>query len=304
MTPWNVAWTRGNGCQPLANVLGEGTATAIRDDLGRACVDERVDLLIARRLSNFSLVPVVVPHSLDLDTVASVTVAIGDGPHSPLAVAVGHRIAAALAVGWEVVTAYRGEAELSEGLGRLARLAGPYPSAQREAIETKEAGGITDRLSPDSLLVLGAAGGSWFQRQLFGPGHRLTVTAPGGTVAVRSAPRRCFHALGDRHGTVVGPQMPVSEARRIFDLAVIPVAEAGRLVGIVRNQSLAEKAEDEVVADVMESPVSVAATEPISVAIELAGFLDGGPVPVTGSGGELLGVVDVGAGLAQELTDV
>ena len=91
---WNVGWTRGHGCQPLASVLGDGVATAIRDDLGRACVNERIDLLVARRLTSFDLVPVVVPHSVELDTVEIVTVAVSDGPHSPLAVAAAARLAA------------------------------------------------------------------------------------------------------------------------------------------------------------------------------------------------------------------
>ena len=232
---------------------------AIRDDLGKVCVADRVDLLVARRLTSFDLVPVVVPHSVDLDAIESVSVAVSDGPNSPLAVAVADRVAATLGVEWEVVTAYRTDTGLSEALGRLARLAEQHPSAKQEAIETSSASGLTDRLSDNSLLVLGAAGGSWLQRQFFGPGHRLTVNAPGGTVAVRSAPRRCFHALDDRHGAVVGPHMPATEAYRIFQIPAIPVAESGRLIGIVRTAGLNGAAADVTVADVMEPPVSVAA---------------------------------------------
>lgn len=290
---WNVAWTRGQGCQPLAELLADGSANAVRDDLSRACVTERIDLLVARRLTSFDLVPLVVPHSLDLDAVESVTVAVSDGPHSPLAAEVADRIASTLSVDWEIVTAYRDSSEMPEANGRLARLAERHPSAKQEAFETRHATDLTDRLSPKGLLVLGAAGGSWLQRQFFGPGHRLTVAAPGGAVAVRSAPRRCFHALDDRHGAVVGPHMLVVDARRVFDLAAIPVAEAGHLVGVVRASTLAHSPDDATVGDVMEPPVSVAAKEPLAAAVELAEFLDGGPVPVTGSDGDLMGVVEL-----------
>lgn len=302
--PWNVGWTRGQGCQPLAEVLGAGTTTAIRDDLGRACMAERIDLLVARRLSSFDLVPVVVPHGVELDGIEAVTVAVSDGPHSPLAVAVAHRIATMLDVAWAAVTAYRTPDGQSDARERLARLAGPYPSAAQEALETADATAITDRLSETNLLVLGAAGGSWLQRLFFGPGHRLSVTAPGGTIAVRTAPRRCFHALDDRHGAVVGPHMPAPEARRIFGLTTIPVAESGELIGVVRASRLESVGRDETVADVMEAPISVAATEPLSAALELAEFLDGGPVPVTGAAGQLVGVIEVNHSTPLDLSDL
>ncbi len=301
---WNVAWTRGDGCRPLAQALSEGTAQPIRGDLALTCIELRTDLLVARRLTSFDLVPVVVPHALNLDNVESVTVAVSDGPHSPLAASVADRIASALGVEWEIVTAYRDSSEMPEADGRLARLAERHPSAKQEAFETRHAADLTDRLSPHALLVLGAAGGSWLQRQFFGPGHRLAVAAPGGTVAVRSAPRRCFHALDDRHGAVVGTHMLVSDARRIFDLAAVAVAEEGRLVGVVRAASLSPSQDNATVGDVMDPPVSVGVKEPLSAAIELADFLDGGPVPVTGSRGEILGVIDVTALEAEDLTEL
>jgi CBS domain-containing protein len=46
-----------------------------------------------------------------------------------------------------------------------------------------------------------------------------------------------------------------------------------------------------VVGDLMEPPISIDAAEPEEAAEEIRQFLDGGPVPVVGKGGRLLGVI-------------
>ncbi len=286
-----VAWTRGSACLPLAELLSEGPAIPLSGDIERSCVVDRVDLLVLRRMSRIDLVPTVVPHGVDFEEVTAVTAAIGEGPHSSLAAAVTDRVAAALGVPAELATVYRTEDESHSAISRLDRFAREYPGLRRRAVAARDARGLIDALSPSTLLVIGAPGGSWLQRQIFGPGHRLMVAAPGGALVVRNAARRCYHEAADPARVVVSPYLSVSDALTFMDHETVPVADAGRLVGIVRTAALRNAGPDSVVADAMEPPVSVAATEPAGAAIDLMDFLDDGPVPVIDKTGHLVGVI-------------
>lgn len=288
---WRVAWTRGDGCRPLAELLGDSPGRPIESNLRQVCVSDRVDLLVTRRLTSFDLVPLVVPQSVALGDVASVSVAVSGGPHSDLAASVAARIAARLGVPGELATAYRTANEHEDAMQRLERIGGAHPELDRRAIEASSAAALVDPLTADTLLVLGAPGGSWLQRQLFGPGHRLAVAAPGGVVIVRSAPRRCFQDTDPDSRHAVGPQLAVREALRLFADAVIPVAEGGKLVGIVRAATLRSAHKRTAIGDVMEPAVAVSATEPTEAAAELYEFLDGGPVPVVDEQGYFIGTI-------------
>ena len=101
-------------------------------------------------------------------------------------------------------------------------------------VRAKSAKALIATLEPDTLLVIGAPGGSWMQRQLLGPGNQLRHAAPGGVIVVRSAEPRCFQKA--KQGVVVSPWLQVEEARRItLDAAAVPVVADGILVGIVRG---------------------------------------------------------------------
>ncbi|MDX1690889.1 MAG: hypothetical protein R3290_07695, partial [Acidimicrobiia bacterium] len=151
------------------------------------------------------------------------------------------------------------------------------------------AAGLVETLAEDALLVVGAAGGSWLQRQLLGPGHRLLVNAPGGAVVVRDAPRRAFHRMVDAAGFGVGPGMAVRDAVQVVHHASVPVADGGKLVGIFRPAATHD--ESATVAEVMETPVSIRVDEPLEAASALRRFLEGGPVPVVDREADLAGVV-------------
>lgn len=289
--PWRVGWTRGGSCRALAEALGGSEAQHIGSNLAESCVDHRIDVLVAPRLSSFDLVPVAVPHDVDLTRVEAVTIAVSDGPHSELAVHLGARLAARLGVPGEIVTAHRTERELGAALSRLEYLALPYPRLDRRDLRVETPAALTEALEPGTLLVLGAPGGSWLHRHILGPGHRLAVAAPGGAVAVRSAPRRCFHGMLDGLGATVEPTMAAGEARRIIHAPSLPVTDAGRLVGIVRRRRLDRAAADALVATLMEPPVALSATEPLEAAGDLRERLDGGPVPVVGPTGRLIGTI-------------
>jgi len=248
-------------------------------------------MLVTRQLSSFDLVPVIVPHHVDLERVEAVTAAVGDGPHSQLAAAVASRLGAALDVPAELATVYRTPDEMPAALARLARLANSYPDLGRRAVSEPTAARLIDSLTPGTLLVVGAAGGSWLQRQLYGTGHRLLVTAPRGAVVVRSAPRRCYQGATDPTGFALGCHLSVRDALRLMRYPVAPVADEGLLVGVVRVTTLAEADPALPIAAVMEPPVAIAAIEPTTAAADLHEFFGDSPVPVVDTAGYLIGTI-------------
>lgn len=286
-----VAWSRGQGCLPLATHLADALPVQVTGDLRHSCVTQRIDLLVTRRLSSFDLVPVIVPHHLDLERVEAVTVAVGDGPHSQLAAAVGRRISTALDVPAELATVYRTPDEFPAALARLARLADSYPNLGRRAVNEPNAARLIDALTPGTLLIVGAPGGSWLQRQLFGTGHRLLVSAPGGAVVVRSAPRRCYQGAADPNGVALGRHLTVREALRLMRYPVVPVVDERLLVGVVRLTTLAEADPALPIAAVMEPPVAIEGIEPTSAVTHLREFFDHSPVPVVDTAGYLIGTI-------------
>jgi len=290
--PPRVAWTRGNGCLQLAELLSDGVPLSIGGDLPRACVERRVDLLVTRRLTNFDLVPTLVPHAFDETNVRAVTAAVADGPHTPLAAAVAARLGAALGVPAEVATVYRSADELPAAIQRLDGLGRPHPDIGRRAAHAPSAVHLIDTLSPETLLVVGAPEGSWFQRQLYGTGHRLLVSAPAGSVQVRSAPRRAFQAASDATGVAFGSHLTVADARRLVGHRTVPVADGGLLVGILRAAVLDGVPAHLTVADVMEPPVAAHSHHTLSEVEDLRAALDGGPIPIVDDAGYLLGIAN------------
>ena len=75
----------------------------------------------------------------------------------------------------------------------------------------------------------------------------------------------------------------------------MPVAESGRLVGVVRREALASADGGDAVASVMEPPRFARADEALDVAIGLRGFFRGSPVPVVDDDDTLIGVITASA---------
>jgi hypothetical protein len=271
--------------------VAEDAVIAARADLKTHCLAERIDLLVARRFTTFDLVPTVVPHDVSLDRVRSITAAVCDGPHSSLVAAIAARLSATLDVPAELVTVYRDAEELPDAVVRMAKLAAPHPEMGRRIAQSSTVAGVVDTLNSTTLLVVGAPGGSWIQRQLHGPGHRMISGAPGGVVVVRNAPRSCFHEAVDPAGIALGAGLAVEDARRIMATSSVPVAREGRLVGILRADALTSAPAGATVGDLMEPPVAVLATESIAAVDDLRAFLDDGPVPVVDGKARLVGVV-------------
>ncbi|MBN2113902.1 MAG: hypothetical protein JW785_07235 [Acidimicrobiia bacterium] len=298
---WSVVWTRGEGCPDLAHLLAGGEAQRAGPDLLVSCIEARADLLVGRKLASFDLVSMAVPYGFDPARVQTVVAAIAGGPHSVLAARVARRLAAALDVPAALVAASpdpNTDPTAEEALERAASL---VPIPEKRLLRAATPGAAGRALPPGSLLVLGAPGGTWWQRQFTGPGRQLRLGAPAGAVVVRRAPRRCFHQMAEP--TAMGVHMPAGEALRLAEAAVVPVAEEGRLVGLVRRPVLAAAAPATPLGALMEAPAFALAEDPLDVAVGLAPLFAGAAVPVVDSSGRLCGMIDPAAARAAEAAD-
>lgn len=289
LTGWSVVWTRGEGCPDLAGLLAGGDARRAGPDLRASCVEARADILVGRKLTSFDLVSMAVPYGFDPPRVESVVAAVAGGPHSLLAARVARRLSAALDVPASLVAASPEEAADLAAEEALERAAALIPITERRVLRAANPGAAVRALPPGSLLVLGAPGGTWWQRQFTGPGRQLRLGAPAGAVVVRRAPRRCFHYMEEP--AAMGVQMPAGEALRLAGTTLVPVAEEGRLVGLVRHRALRAADPATPLGRIMEAPAFALAEDPLDVVGGLSTFLDGGPVPVVDASGRLCGMV-------------
>jgi hypothetical protein len=284
---WTVVWTRGPGCADLAAVLSDGEPVHAKGDVRSACIAAGADLLVASSLTSFDLVSTVVPHHVDLERARAVVAAVAGGPHSALAARVAGRAAAELDIPGEVVSVSpddegdRRAAEMLETVGAEA------PELGRRLLRAGSARAVLDGLDTDTILVLGAPGGSWLQRQFFGPGKRLIGAAPDGVIVVRHSPVRCFQLM--EPAEAVGPELRVEDARRTLAVPTIPVVADGRMIGILRIAGLGDVPGDATAGAAMEDPVEVYVDDLTDDVAGLQRFLDGGPVPVVEADGRLVG---------------
>lgn len=287
---FSVVWTRGAGCAELAVALSSTQPARVQGDLRKACVDARADLLVTRKLAtSFDFVSVAVPHDFSPDRVAGVSAAVSSGPHSELAAMVALRLARALQVDAEMVSAYP-ESGARDGARRIVEaLAEAVPGLPFRVVQADGAAAIIDSLPAQALLVLGAPGGSWLQRAFFGRGARLLHRAAAGAVVVQNAPPRVYHHLIEPN--YVSLHLHAGEALRVMEHAVVPVLDEGRLVGVVRRSALERTAETSSVEAVMEAPIYIEAAASLAQAALVVGRLDGSPVPVVDGALRLIGSV-------------
>ncbi len=288
-TSWSVLWTRGEGCEALAEILGGEAAVFAEGNLRDQCLETRADLVVQRRLTSFDLVDSVASNHFDAARVTSIVAAIGGGPHSLLAGLVAERVAVSLQIPGSLVSASRELAEDAAVRENLDRIGEQVPSLDRQLQRVLSAGELLSTLDDGALLVLGAPGGSWLQRQFFGPGRQLIHAAPGGIVVVRSSPRRCFQEALPVEP--IAPWLSVMDAVRLGGPPVVPVAAHGMLVGLFRPDVGRESTGDATVQDVMEEPVFLGADDPVETAGDLRSFFGGAPIPVVDSDGRLIGAL-------------
>ncbi|MBM3695175.1 MAG: hypothetical protein FJW79_04495 [Actinobacteria bacterium] len=289
---WSVVWARGHGCPELADLLAGGRAIRTGPDLRASCVEARADLLVGRRLIPEDLVSLAVPYDFQPAAVRAVVAAVAGGPHSRLAAGVAQRLSAALDVPVSLLAVSPEPGADSRAWEALERAGDGLASAERSVRRAANPGAAVRALPPGSLLVLGASEGTWWRRHLAAPGRQLRLAAPAGAVVVRHAPPRCFRIMEEP--VAMGLHMPAGEARRLTDLPVLPVAEEGRLVGLVHRRRLDDADPAQPLSHLMEAPRAVQVDDPLEAAAALAVTLDGTPVPVIDSGGRLRGLVRPG----------
>lgn len=289
-----VVWTRGKGCAELAVLLGDGESDRISGDPAEECLSYRADLLVARRLSNsFDLVSTAVPVDFQPDKVTRVVATVAGGPHSLFAAETASQLGSALDVPAEMVSASGPDHDTESAQVILDRIGTQLPSLQSRVIEVDGISELVETLEDGALLVLGAPGGSWLQRSMFGPGARLRRTAQAGAVIVRSAPDRVFRFMGEP--VYVAPLRHADDTLRFHKENTLAVADEGRLIGLVRRQSLVRAGGDPV-GSVMEEAVSVRLDETLIEAWELEPTFGEDPIPVTDHDEHLVGGLSLPVG--------
>jgi hypothetical protein len=289
---WTVLWTRGQACARIADLVSGGSAVRADGDLKTACITAQANILVTSRAASFDLASTLVPHGVDERTSPPVVIgAVGTGPHSPLVAATTERLASAFGAEAVLVSMSPDEEDDPSAHAVLIELADHAPSADIAVVRADNPAGLLASLPPTGLVVLGAPGGSWWQRQFFGAGRRLIHAAPAGSVVVRAAGRRCFHAVEEL--TAVGPLMRAADAAAVATAPVLPVVDGGIVIGQVRMAALKASNGSDRVGDLVEAAITALADEPIDAIDDLAAILDGGPVPVVDDESRLLGGVSV-----------
>jgi CBS domain-containing protein len=289
-----VVWTRGKGCAELAVLLTGDEPDRISGDPAEECLSHRADLLVARRLSNsFDLVSVAIPVDFQPDKVTRVVATVAGGPHSLFAAETAAQLGSALDVPAEMVSASGPDHDTASARMILDKIRTQLPGLLSRVIEVDGISELVETLEEGALLVLGAPGGSWLQRSMFGPGARLRRTAQAGAVIVRSAPDRVFRFMGEP--VYVAPLRQADDTLRFHKENTLAVADEGRLIGLVRRQSLVRAGGDSV-GSVMEEAVSVRLDETLSDAWQLEPTFGEDPIPVTDHDERLVGGLSLPVG--------
>ena len=284
-----VLWTRGAQCQVLADVLSGSAAIQAGSDVAASCVQAGASLLVARHLSSLDLCNVAVPHGFSPTEATSIVAAVGGGPHSRLAVTLAYVLGQQLELPVRAVYGHHDSSERNRALAVLDDLTKHLHDVHAEAIQAPSPAAMVSELPAGSLLVVGAPGGSWFQRQFFGPGARIRAKSPGGTIVVRHSPTRVYQVM--QPPNAFGPHMRVADALQLADTQHLIVAEKGRLLGLIPRGRLVEAGRDLELQDIMESPVFLSPNEDLDHATELISDHPGSAIPVVDSRRRIVGTI-------------
>ena len=288
-----VVWTRGDGCQELAQTIGGGTAERVTGDIGTAVVDKRADLVVARRISTKLLTSMAAPVDFDRSRFDRVVAGVAGGPHSSLATEVAAAIGHSLGIPARLVSAFREPAERPDAVATMYRLNEVAPDIDGDVIEARTPADLLETVGDRALLVLGAPGGAWMQRTFVGAGARMISAAPAGAVVVRRATRRAYQVMEEP--VYVSPMLGTDDALRLSNADILPVVDHGRLVGSVRRSALHMAGEGVTVGALMRPAESVRASDGVLFAGDVAARQGGGPVAVVDDEGHLIGTVPLSA---------
>lgn len=288
-SPWRVVWSGDGMCRSLAETLAEPRPVRASSDVWTSLVEARASLYVARQLPSFERCSVAVPHDVDLSRVTGVVAAVGGGPHSILAAATASRISDCLNVPAEVLTGYRTPDQRPHAEQAMWRIGAAGIQLPMRAVQTEHPPELVAALPPGCLVVIGAPGGSWFQRQLFGAGRRLQTAAPAGVVVVRHDEPRVYQEMTAVQA--VGVHMRVRDALTLTDEAMVLVADHGRLVGMVDRTRLAELEPHLELGEVAEPAVALAPGDSLEQARSVLAEHGGGPLGVVDRNGMLIGAM-------------
>lgn len=290
----SVVWTRGKGCAELAGLLSTGISQRLVGDTVDGCIEHRADLLVASKLpGGFDLVSVAVPVDFEPENVKRVVATVAGGPHSQLAAETAMTLSHSLGVPAELVSASQPDDDSESASMMLERLGLIVPDLDRRVVEVDALNELVESMEDGTLLVLGASGGSWFKRSVFGAGARLRRTAQAGSVVVRSAPDRVFRFMGEP--VYVAPLRQADDTLRFHEEETLAVADEGRLVGVVRREDL-QRAANHPVESVMDEALSVKQDETLHDAQVLVPTFGRDPIPVTDHDEYLVGGLLLPAG--------
>lgn len=283
----NVVWTRGKGCLELAEILMGGTPERVQGDLAEGCISTKADIVVVRKMpTTFDTANVAVPVDFEPDRVTKVSATVAGGPHSELAAVTAYRIASSLDVPMEIVSAHQTPEDLGNALRVVEAFGAMFPEAERRVVQASDMAELADTTEEGSLIVVGAPGGAWLRRSRFGPGARLRSSARAGAVMVKSAPDRVFRFMGEP--VYVAPLLQADDTLRLREEKVLAVAEEGLLVGVVRREDLA-RVGTQLVASVMDDPVSARVDDTIDESRHLGDTFGDDPIPVTDHDDHLVG---------------
>ncbi len=288
-----VVWTRGDGCSDLAAAISGDTAVRVTGDVTAAVLEERADLLVTRKLNAKVKVSMASPVHYRPDRFRRVVAAVSGGPHSALATEVADRIGQSLGVPARLISAYRHPDDRSDAVATIYRLNEVAPGIDADVLEANSPVDLIERVGDETLLVLGAPGGSWLQRMFFGAGARMISAAPAGAVVVRRSARRVYQVMEEP--VYVSPLLGASDAVRLWDVGVLPVVDRGYLVGTVTRSALHMAGSGVPVGSIMKAPLAVKATDGVLVAGDVAAQQGGGPVAVVDGENRLVGTVPLSA---------
>ena len=266
-------------------------AIRVDSDPVATCISTGASLLVSRRLSSFDLCSVAVPSGFSANETTGVVAAVGSGPHSSLAAALAERMGKSLAVPARAVYAHGGSEPTEEGDRLVRDFDKRFPDLPIETVGAASPEAMVQGLPSGTLLVIGAPGGSWFQRQFFGPGARIKHKASGGTIVVKAAPVRVYQAM--EPPTALGPHMRVADALAV-GVGDAVVASESILLGVVSEAVLAAADPDAELGGLAHEAAFLAPEETIDHALDLVNDTDSTTVPVVDGSGNLIGVYRVG----------
>lgn len=257
--------------------------------MAASCIRLRASLLVTRHLGSLDVCSLAAPHGFSPTETRSIVAAVGGGPHSGLAATLAYVLGQHLGVPVRAVYGHHESSERIQALEVLEAVAAHLPGIDIEAVQTPSPAAMVGTLPVGTLLVVGAPGGSWFQRQFFGPGARIRAKAPTGTIVVQHAATRAYQIM--QPATAFGPHMRVADALQLADTQHLIVAERGRLLGLVPHQGLANARPELELQDIMEEPVFLAPDEDIDHARELIQSRPGSAIPVVDDHDRVIGTV-------------